>query len=375
MINRLIADKLIEKSGKNKAIIVLGPRQVGKSTLLEKVKADKYKNSLFLNCDLLEVRQLITNPTLQQIKRLIGNANAVFIDEAQRVENIGLTLKIIIDELKIDHLWVSGSSSLDLSDKINEPLTGRKLEYNLFPFSIKELSDHFGFFEVNNSLHDYILYGMYPDVINNKGEEEEILQNLTSSYLFKDVFSNLDMRKPELIEKLVEALALQVGSEISYSELSKLLGVSSQTIQKYILLLEKAFIIFRLRSFSRNARNELKKSRKIYFYDNGIRNAIIGNFSPLDKRTDIGQLWENFVISERLKYLKYGGEYSKQYFWRTTQQQEIDYIEEKNGELFAFEIKWNTNRKVKFSKTFLNNYPNSKTEIITMDNIWDFVGL
>ncbi len=220
-----------------------------------------------------------------------------------------------------------------------------------------------------------MVFGMYPDVINNQGNEVEILKNLSGSYLFKDVFSFQDMRKPEFIESLLEALALQLGSEVSFNELAQLLGSNPHTVQKYIGLLERAFIIFRLRSFNRNARNEIKKGRKFYFYDNGIRNAIIGNYSLLNQRTDIGALWENFVVSERMKYLGYNKIYANRYFWRTAQQQEIDYLEEYNGQLTAFEIKWNPNKKVYFPKTFTINYPNAKLNTINPENIWDFVGV
>lgn len=374
-IKRSLEKILKNKDPKGKAFVILGARQVGKTTLLKKIERNSDKKTLFLNCDLFEIRALLNKPTLSSLKRLIGAHQIIFIDEAQRIENIGIILKIIIDEIKPEYLFISGSSALEINDKINEPLTGRKFEHQIFPLSIQELHDHFGFLEIHNNLENFILYGMYPDVINNRGNEIEILQNLVSSYLFKDVLSDRDMRKPELIERLIEALALQVGSEVNFGELSRLLGAGIPTIQKYVHLLEKSFIIFRLRSYSRNARNELKKSRKIYFYDNGIRNAILGNFTTINKRNDAGALWENFVISERMKYNHYQNNLVTSYFWRTTQQQEIDYLEEINGELTAFEIKWNTAKKVRFSKTFLSNYPNARTQIINPESVWDFLGI
>ena len=375
MIKRSLQNIVEEKLGKKKAIIILGPRQVGKSTLLDLIKEKRAESTIYLDCDNNDIRKTLSEASINQLTRIIGNNEIVIIDEAQRVKNIGLTLKLITDQLKSKQLLVSGSSSFELSNKVNEPLTGRKFEYHLFPFSLKELVDQFGFLEERRNMEYRMVFGMYPDIINNPGNEVEVLKNLMDSYLFKDVFSFQEMRKPEFIESLLEALAFQVGSEVSFNELAQLLGSNPHTIQKYINLLERAFIIFRLRSFNRNARNEIKKGRKIYFYDNGIRNAIIGNYSLLKQRTDVGGLWENFVVSERMKYLSYNKIYAKRYFWRTVQKQEIDYIEEFNGKLNAFEIKWNPNKKVKFSKTFTGAYPFAKLNTINPDNIWDFVGV
>ncbi len=295
------------------------------------------------------------------------------IDEAQRVKNIGLTMKLMVDNIKGIQLVATGSSAFDLANEINEPLTGRKWEYYLLPFSTQELIANSGTIEERRLLGHRLVFGMYPDVVNNPGQEREILHNLTGSYLYKDIFSFQDIRKPELIERLLEALALQVASEVSYNELGQLLQVDPSTVQRYIDLLEKAFVIFRLRSFSRNVRNELKKSRKIYFYDNGIRNALISSFNPPETRGDIGALWENFMVSERTKLLYNKQHYAGQFFWRTKQQQEIDYIEEAEGTLAAYEFKWNPKKKSRFSKTFLNAYPNHTTGIITPDNYIDFL--
>ena len=358
MINRELEKVIVGKLNTGKAIIILGPRQVGKSTLLEVIKAKTNRKTLYLNCDDNDVKKALTEVTINQLKRIIGNHEVVMIDEAQRVKNIGLTLKLITDQLKKVQLIVTGSSSLDLANMVNEPLTGRKFEYQLFPFSTKELADHYGFMEESRNLETRLIYGNYPDVVQNPGNEPEILKNLASSYLFKDIFIYQDIRKPEFIEQLLEALALQVASEVSYNELAQLLKTDPHTIQRYISLLEKAFVIYRIRSFSRNLRNELKKSRKIYFYDNGIRNTILGNFSRLSSRTDTGLLWENYFISERMKYLHYNKIYANRYFWRTRQQQEIDHIEDYNGQLTAYEIKWNPGKKIKFPKTFSSAYPN-----------------
>ncbi len=375
MINRDLEKTILEKLYQGKAIIILGPRQVGKSTLLKIIEQKLSKKVLFLNCDNNDIKKQLTEPGINDLRRLLGDHEIILIDEAQRVSNIGLTLKLITDQIPEKQLIVTGSSSLDLSNSVNEPLTGRKFEYELFPISIKEMVDYFGFIETNRNIEQHLIYGTYPDVLNHPGNEPEILSNLVSSYLFKDVLMYQDIRKPEFIEQLLEALALQVSSEVSYNELAKLLKTDPHTVQRYISLLEKAFIIFRLRSFSRNVRNELKKSRKIYFYDNGVRNAILGNFSPVGSRTDIGMLWENFFISERMKFLHYNKIYARRYFWRTTQQQEIDYLEEYNGELTAFEIKWNAQKKVHFPKTFIENYPGATVHLITRENFWEFLGV
>jgi uncharacterized protein len=375
MVNRTLENIIHQKLFQGKAIIVLGPRQVGKSTLMQMLQPKLNKKVLYLNCDNNDIRKLLTEPGINDLRRMTGSNEVIFIDEAQRVLNIGLTLKLITDQLPEVQLIVTGSSSLDLSNMINEPLTGRKFEYQLYPLSIKELVDHFGFVEVNRNLEQHLIFGTYPDVVNHPGNEPEILNNLVSSYLFKDIFIYQDIRKPEFISQLLEALALQMASEVSFNELAQLLHTDPHTIQRYIGLLEKAFIIFRLRSYSRNLRNELKKSRKIYFYDNGVRNAILGNFSPLASRTDKGMLWENFFISERTKFLHYNRNYARQFFWRTTQQQEIDYIEMSDGQLVAYEVKWNPERRVSFPLTFTRAYPEASTHVINRDNLWDYLGV
>lgn len=375
MITRTLENIIQQKLFQGKALIILGPRQVGKSTLMQMLQQKLNKKILNLNCDNNDIRKILTEPGINDLRRLAGDHEVICVDEAQRVLNIGLTLKLMIDQLPEVQLIVTGSSSLDLSNMINEPLTGRKFEYQLYPLSVKELVDHFGFIEVNRNLEQHLVFGTYPDVVNNPGNEPEILNNLVSSYLFKDVFMYQDIRKPEFIEQLLEALALQLTSEVSFNELAQLLKTDPHTVQRYISLLEKAFIIFRLRSYSRNLRNELKKSRKIYFYDNGVRNAILGNFSSLESRTDKGMLWENFFIAERTKFLHFNQTYARRFFWRTTQQQEIDYIEEADGQLSAFEVKWNPDRKVSFPLTFTKTYTHASTHAINRENFWDYLGV
>lgn len=295
------------------------------------------------------------------------------IDEAQRIANIGLTIKIIVDQLEDIKVIATGSSSFELASHINEPLTGRKWEYHLFPFSFDELVQHHGLLEEKRLLTIRLVYGCYPEIINHPGEEEIRLKQLADSYLYKDILTWERIQKPEKMEKLVQALAFQVGNEVSYNELGQLTGLDNQTTEKYINLLEKAFILFRLGSLSRNLRNELKKSRKFYFYDNGIRNAVINQFSPATMRQDIGALWENFIVSERLKLLAYRSANFNRYFWRTHAQQEIDYIEERNAQMKAYEIKWNVNARKNFSQTFLNAYPGTETQVITPDNYVTFL--
>ncbi len=374
MVQRELEQTIISRLFKKKVIVIVGPRQVGKTTLLQQIADSSNSRKLFLNCDEPDIRRKLDLPTSSKLKALVGEAEIVFIDEAQRVRDIGITLKLLIDKLSEKQIVVTGSSALELSNSINEPLTGRKFEYKLFPFSFGELSKEHGLLEESRLLEHRMIYGMYPDVVNNQGDEREILTNIASSYLYKDIFEFQDIRKPEIIEKLLQALALQIGSEVSFHELSQLLGVDSATVQRYVDLLEKSFIIFHLRSFSRNVRNELKKSRKIYFFDNGIRNALITNFNPIALRNDVGNLWENFLISERMKRNQYAQNFAKSYFWRTTQQQEIDYIEDNNDLLSCFEFKWNSDKKAYLSSTFSSNYPNSTFKVINQDNYNEFIG-
>jgi predicted AAA+ superfamily ATPase len=372
MISRHLEQTILSKIETGKAIILLGPRQTGKTTLLQKI-ALQLGDYLLLDCDDPVVREQLENINTAELKQLIGNYKIVFIDEAQRVKNIGITLKIITDRLKNVQLLVSGSSSLDLVSEISEPLTGRKWEYMLYPISWSEFHEHAGHLTALQQLELRMIYGMYPEVINNPGSEKEILKQLTGSYLYKDLLSYKGIHIPELPEKLLRAVALQLGNEVSYNELSGLLKVDKNTVNTYLNLLEKAFIIFRLHPFSRNLRNEISTSRKIYFFDTGIRNALIANFNPLTLRQDTGALWENFLIAERMKLFHYEGIWANSFFWRTKQQQEIDYLEEYGGKLYAFEFKWSTHKKVKISKTFSSAYPGSEIQIITRENYNDFL--
>ena len=370
MYIRSIQKQIESKFGKKKAIIIFGPRQVGKTTLIEHIL--KNQSYLFLNCDDPTTSSLLTNANTEQLRALIGNYKIVFIDEAQRIENIGLTLKIITDTFKDVQLIVSGSSALELSNTLKEPLTGRKWEYELWPISWKEFEASAGYLKAQQQLELRIVYGMYPDVINRTGEEEEALKELAGSYLYKDLLAMGGIRKPEVLEKILQALALQLGQEVSYNELASLIGVDKKTIATYIDLLQKAYVIFRLGSFSRNLRNEIKTNQKIYFLDTGIRNAVIGNFTPLSLRQDKGALWENFLIAERQKKIKYERLNAHPYFWRTVQQQEIDYVENGNGIIAGYEIKWNPNAKLKAFSSFKETY-NAGVRLIHHQNFRDFL--
>ena len=375
-IERDLKAVLESKIGKGKVLLLIGPRQVGKTTLLKNIltSISSEKKVQFWNCDESDVRQFLSEANSAKLKSFVGNSDFIVIDEAQRVKDIGLTIKLLHDSFPNVQLAVTGSSSLDLSNSINEPLTGRKFEYNLFPFSTNELVNHTSMLEEMRLLKNRLVYGFYPDVVNNPGEEKEILTNIVNSYLYKDLFEFQDIRKSSVIEKLVQALALQVGSEVSFNELGNLLGIDTVTVQRYVDLLEKAYVIFHIRSFSRNVRNELKKSIKIYFYDNGVRNSVISNFSPVELRSDIGALWENFLISERIKNNAYHNKHAKYYFWRTTQKQEIDFIEEVDQNLFAYEFKYYPKKvNSKCPVTFSNNYPNVPFDVITSENYMDFV--
>jgi len=372
MIQRLIENNIKNDFNKGKIIVVLGARQVGKTTLFNSI-IDDQGSVLKLNCDDYDDRLDLENKTSTELKNIIANHKVVIIDEAQRVENIGLTLKIIAD-LKLDaQVLVTGSSSLELSSKINEPVTGRIFEYKLFPLSLSEMARHTSEREENRLLEQRMIYGLYPEIVTNPSDNKRLLTSLANNYLYRDLLSYQGIKKHDVLHKLVRALAFQIGSEVSYNELSNLLGIDKETVESYINLLEKCFVVFRLSSFSRNMRNEIKKGKKIYFYDNGIRNALISNFAPLEMRQDAGALWENFMISERIKRNAYCNDYSQLFFWRTKQQQEIDLIEEKDGRLFAYEFKWNSKKKSKLPTSFENNYSDIEFKVINKDNYWEFV--
>ena len=373
MVSRSQIDYAKSRLFKGKVLLVFGPRQVGKTTFVQNLIADLNKKTLSLNGDESDVLVLFENPNVTKLKSIIGDNEILVIDEAQRIANIGIVLKIIVDQIKSVQVIATGSSSFELANKLNEPLTGRKYEMFLYPLSFAEMVAHNGLLEEKRALENRLIYGSYPEIITNSIDAKEHIKLIANSYLYKDLFILDQVSKPVLLQKIVKALALQVGSEVNTNELSKLLQVDNKTIEKYIDLLEKAFVIFKLPALSNNVRNEIKKGRKIYFYDNGIINAVTGNFNPLAQRTDIGSLWENYIISERIKLLNIEQSEASSYFWRTTQQQEIDYIEKSTDQILACEIKWNAKSKYKIPVTFSANYTNLTSKIVSPDNYEEFL--
>ena len=368
MIDRLQIDYALQRMFKDKAFLVFGPRQTGKTTFVETLLQKINKSTLILNGDDADVREMLAKPNAAQIAQLLSGYEVLFIDEAQRINEIGLLLKIIVDRFKNVQVIATGSSAFELSGKVNESLTGRKYEMMLLPFSYAELIANSDYLTEERLLEQRLIYGSYPEIINNPNHAEEHLKLLSDSYLYKDLFALEQVSKPALFEKIVKALALQVGSEVNFSELAQMVKADQKTIEKYINLLEKAFVVFSLTAFTGNVRNEIKKNRKIYFYDNGIINAITRNFNSLNNRNDVGALWENYMISERVKFLHQNQLEAQTFFWRTTQQQEINYIE-KNGEsILAVEFKWRENQKVRIPTTFTKAYPQTKTLILSNKN-------
>ena len=372
-IERAIGKHVGARIGKGKVILLLGPRQSGKTTLVRLVAADSSLNPLWLSGDEPDTRGLLAEATSTRLKSLFGNKRLVIIDEAQRIPDIGLTLKLCADMLSDVQVIATGSSAFELACSTSEPLTGRKYEYHLFPLSFGEMVAHHGLIVEKRLIEHRLVFGLYPEVVTHPGEERELLSLLAESYLYKDLFNLGLTKKPALLERIVQALALQIGSEVSYQELGQLVGADKETVERYIDLLEKAYVIFRLNSFSRNLRNELKKNRKIYFWDTGVRNAVIRNFNPLHLRQDTGALWENFLVAERQKANWYAGRPANQWFWRTHAQQEIDYVEERDGFLRAWEFKWRATRPPRIPKSFLEAYPGCVTGHVTTDNVEEFL--
>ena len=373
MIERILSKKISALLDGRKAITIMGARQVGKSTLLQMMLGER-KDVMWLNVDEPDMVEILGNMTSPRLKAMIGNNTIIVIDEAQRIPDIGLRLKLIIDQIPDVQVIATGSSSFDLSNKINEPLTGRKREFKMYPLTFNEMVSSTNLLEETRMLPHRMVYGYYPEVVCNPGEEKIILKELADSYLYKDILSMDGILKPEKLVKLLKALAYQIGSQVSYNEVGMLVGLDSKTVEKYITIMEKSYIIFRLTSLARNIRNELKSSRKIFFWDLGIRNAVIGNLTQIENRQDAGALWENFVIAERMKMLAYNGSFAQTYFWRTKQQQEIDYIEEEDGKIKAFEFKWNPNKAAaKCPDSFLKAYQNPEFKVITPRNVDEFL--
>lgn len=368
MIHRILENEITSLLGKGKAITLMGARQVGKSTLLDTI-FHNHENVLWMTGDDLDVQELFSQMTSSRLKTLLGSCKILIIDEAQRIPDIGLRLKLITDQIKDVQVIATGSSSFELASKVNESLAGRKREFLMFPVSFSEMVNHTNLLEELRLIPHRLVFGYYPEVVCNPGKETIILKELSNSFLYKDILSLDSINKPDKIVRLLKALAFQIGSQVSYNEVGQLIGLDPKTVERYIDVLEKSFIIFRLNSFSRNLRNELKASRKIFFWDLGIRNYLIGNFAQLENRNDTGALWENYIIAERLKHINYNGSMAQSWFWRTQQQKEIDYIEEEDGLLHAYEFKWNDKRSnVQAPESFTKAYPATSFQVITPKN-------
>lgn len=372
MIQRQLKSIIGDRLWQGKAIILFGARQVGKTTLLRELLSSR-QDVLWLNGDEQDVRSLLEKASSTLLRAVIGKNSLVVIDEAQRITDIGIAIKLITDQIPGVQVLATGSSSFDLSNQINEPLTGRKLEYRMYPLSFGELVAHHGLLEEKRMLLHRLVYGSYPDVVSRVGDERVILTELADSYLYKDILTFDKIKKSERLVKLLQALAFQVGSEVSYNELAQTCGLDAKTVERYITLLEQSYIIFRLGSFSRNLRNELKFSRKIYFWDCGIRNAVLGNYQLSEHRLDIGALFENYMVSERLKKLSYDKSHAQSYFWRSKQKQEIDYIEEIDGQLSAVEFKWTPTKRASVPLSFARSYPDAVFQVLTSDHYEDFL--
>lgn len=372
MISRRLILELKSKLFNGKAIILLGARQVGKTTLLRHL-IENADQVMWLDAENSDVANLFEHANESRLKAYFGKNKIVILDEAQKIHNVGSKLKLIIDYIKDIQVIATGSSAFDLQNKINEPLTGRKWEYQLFPLSFSEMVAHTNLLEESRMLPHRLVYGYYPEMVVHTDDLEQRLKSLSDSYLYKDLLMLEGIKKPEKLTLLLKALAMQIGSEVNYHELGKIVGLKNETIEKYIHLLEKTFVIFRLPSYSSNQRKELKKSKKIYFFDNGIRNAILYDFKPFENRQDQGALFENFIISELWKKEQYDKTHSQFYFWRTADQQELDLIIFKENTLHTFEIKWNPTAKARLSKTFSNFYPNHTFSIINSGNLYEYL--
>ncbi|MEA3497127.1 MAG: ATP-binding protein [Bacteroidota bacterium] len=374
MFKRRLTQKIKDRLDNKDIIILYGARQVGKTTLLEEFLKDN-PNALILNCERSLVHDIFSTKDLSQIEMLFENKKYIALDEAQNINNIGKILKLVYDELGNKYkIIATGSSSFELSNKIVEPLTGRNIKFHLYPLMISEIKEKNEWLWVKEQLNNFLLFGMYPEIIELPLlEKKEKLNALSSDYLFKDVLSHENIRNADILRLLVKAIALQIGSQVSFNELANFCKVSVNTVIKYLDLLEKTFVIFSLNSYSNNLRNEIKKSKKYYFYDLGIRNALINNFTPIQNRNDLGALWENFCISERIKLNSIKQPFTNYYFWRTYDGAEIDLIEENDGKLETFEFKWKLKGKIKLPNSFIEKYKVNKLNIVSKDNFHDYL--
>ncbi len=370
ILKRRIESQVLKNLTPNKVIVLLGPRRVGKTILIQQILQQVDEPYLLLNGEDVDVRQRLERRSKQNYLNILGKKKLLIIDEAQKIPEVGSILKLMVDEIEGIKILVTGSSAFDINKYTGEPLTGRKKTFNLFALSEEELEQVENPIEKTANLKQRLVYGNYPELLQLPDEEDkqEYLQELVNSYLLKDILAFENIRNSDKILKLLRLIAFQIGSEISYSELSRQLSMSKNTVERYLDLLSKVYVVHSVSAFSRNLRKEISKGRKWYFYDNGLRNILIGNMNPLELRNDIGELWENYIISERLKYQKYNRMLVYNYFWRTYDQQEIDWIEDRGGILHAYEFKWNPRKRAKEPAAWKKSYPDSIFEVINSDN-------
>jgi len=369
-INRDLEKQISKWLFKNKILIIYGARQVGKTTLVKRILNEKGNLKNYFNCEELSTKDIIESANAERMKMFFGDNKLIVLDEAQKIQNIGLNMKIFHDRYPEIQIIATGSSSFDLSNKINEPLTGRALDFFLLPISINEILKENNYSVIDSSIDRYLRFGMYPEIISKDDESAKfIIENISSKYLYKDILELEFLKKPEMLLNLLKLLSYQLGNEVSKNELANKLQTSRQTIEKYLTLLEKVFIIYRLKPFSRNLRNEINKKEKIYFYDLGIRNSLISDFRSADMRYDKGALWENFCIIERIKYFNNFGIKNNYYYWRTTQKDEIDLIEENDGKIRAYEFKWTNPGNFKRHRNFIEAYKPAEYKLISRNMI------
>lgn len=373
LIQRQIQPQIEGALFRGKTLVLYGPRQVGKTTLAKAILAAHREKSAYVSCDLPEVQKLLRQPKLEELRRFVADRRLVVLDEAQRVEGIGLALKILHEHFPDTQFLVTGSSSFELGKSVKEPLTGRKREFLLYPVSLAELATQHDFAALRELLPRLLRFGSYPEAITSP-DPAEIVRAIADDYLFRDILELENFKSVALLRSLLEALALQLGNEVSTNELSQMVGISRETVERYLDLLERSFIVYRLRALSRNLRKEIAKSRRVYFYDLGIRNALIKNFNELSLRNDVGALWENFCLNERLKHNHYTGRLVNVWFWRTYDQKELDLVEEGGGQFAGFEFKWSGGVS-RGARAFQALYPGSTVQVIAPDNVWDFAGV
>ena len=376
-IQRSLLPQLKDALLPGKVLVLYGPRQVGKTTLANDLLASVKLRSRFVNADELIYRDPLSSQNRQQLGEVLGDAELLIIDEAQRVPNIGINLKILIDSFPQAIVLATGSASFDLANKISEPLTGRTLTFNLYPVSFPEIRQTIGAIEARSQLERWLVWGGYPAIVTTEDPalRERLLGELVGAYLYRDILELEGIRRSDKIVDLLRLLAFQIGREVSIAELATSLGLNRQTVERYLDLLEKVFVIFKVRGFSRNLRKEVTKNSRYYFYDNGVRNSLIQNFNSPELRNDVGQLWENYLTVERRKANQTAGRSVNSYFWRTYDQKEIDCIEEHGGKLYGYEFKWQGGEVRRVArKQFSEAYPGSTVATVSQENFEEFLG-